>query len=399
MEQFPNISLESGASREEVIEAARVAGEVLARDAAARDREWRHPFEEVNWLKGTGLFNVRVPARFGGLGFGYGTWAQVLKHLAVGDPNVAMIPIGHVGVAEVVNIVGSEEQKAKIFGQMRDGVYFGNAITEIGTKTKNDMLTKVSQKGNGYVVDGRKFYTTGSVHADRIGVVGLNEEGLPLMAFVDADAEGVTIIDDWRGMGQRTTASGTMKFDNVQVDAFDVVAMYEIEEGRTILPPSAQLPHSAIDLGIALAALRDGKEFICSQARPWVEAEVDAAADDWYILRHFGQMSAAAHAADLMLSRAGDALDVAEEQLTDELLVKASIHIAESLALSIEVALDASVRIFQLCGTKSTLEQEGLDRHMRNARTHTLHNPVDYKYWNIGKYYLKDEWPPSKTNR
>jgi len=59
-----------------------------------------------------------------------------------------------------------------------------------------------------------------------------------------------------------------------------------------------------------------------------------------------------------------------------------------------ESAIAASSRLFELAGTRATLDKHNLDRHWRNARTHTLHDPVRWKYHAVGNYYLNNIKPP-----
>ena len=57
-------------------------------------------------------------------------------------------------------------------------------------------------------------------------------------------------------------------------------------------------------------------------------------------------------------------------------------------------ALEASEKLFELAGSSATRAAHNLDRHWRNARTHTLHDPVRWKYYALGNYYLNGVPPP-----
>ena len=67
---------------------------------------------------------------------------------------------------------------------------------------------------------------------------------------------------------------------------------------------------------------------------------------------------------------------------------------AGAKVLTTEIALEASNTLFELAGTSSTKVGLNLDRHWRNARTHTLHDPVRWKYHVVGDYHLNDTVPP-----
>jgi alkylation response protein AidB-like acyl-CoA dehydrogenase len=96
-----------------------------------------------------------------------------------------------------------------------------------------------------------------------------------------------------------------------------------------------------------------------------------------------------------VLKRAGEFIDVAiASNLEEAKVVEASIAVAEAKALATKASLLATNKLFELAGTKSTLQQFNYDRHWRNARAHTLHDPVRWKYHAVGNYYLNNVNPP-----
>ncbi|HWL87238.1 MAG TPA: acyl-CoA dehydrogenase family protein, partial [Polyangiaceae bacterium] len=95
-------------------------------------------------------------------------------------------------------------------------------------------------------------------------------------------------------------------------------------------------------------------------------------------------------------ARAGEILDVARARPDARTVAEASIAVAEARALTTEVALAASSQLIELAGARATLAEHGLDRYWRDARTHTLHDPVRWKYHAVGNYYLNDELPPRR---
>ena len=80
-----------------------------------------------------------------------------------------------------------------------------------------------------------------------------------------------------------------------------------------------------------------------------------------------------------------------------ETVAAASIAVAEAKILSTEVAILATNKLFELGGTRSVLERYNLDRHWRNARVHTLHDPVRWKYNILGNFYLNGIRPPQHS--
>ena len=222
----------------------------------------------------------------------------------------------------------------------------------------------------------------------------VDDNGVQHLAFVPRDSDGLTVIDDWSGFGQRTTGSGSVLFDNVFVAADDVIPFQSAFERPTPVGPLAQILHAAIDTGIARAAFEDALHFVRTKTRPWIDATSDIASEDPLTLKSFGRLSVRLHAAEALLERAGELLDIAQANTHAGTVAAASIAVAEARAISTEISLAAGSTLFELAGSQATLAEHGLDRHWRNARVHTLHDPVRWKYHAVGNYYLNDTNPP-----
>lgn len=383
-------------------EALAVADELakqLRRDSALRDRERRLPHAELELFSRSGLWAISVPKAFGGAGVSYVTLAQVIARIAQADDSLGQIPQNHFYALEVLRVNGTPEQQQRLYAEVLAGRRFGNALAELGTKTAHDRSTRLSREGDGYRINGRKFYSTGALYAQRIPTSVIDDDGIQRLAFVPADAPGLQVIDDWSGFGQRTTGSGSVVFDNVWVAAADVVAFQSAFERPTPVGPLAQILHAAIDTGIARAAFEDALHFVRTRSRPWVDSGHDKAVDDPLTLKSFGQLSIRLHASEALLERAGEFLDqaaAATPETAAERVAAASIAVAEARAISTEIALAASTTLFELAGSQATLAEHNLDRHWRNARVHTLHDPVRWKCHAIGNYYLNDVNPPRR---
>ncbi len=222
------------------------------------------------------------------------------------------------------------------------------------------------------------------------------DEGRQQLAFVPRDSAGLEIVDDWSGFGQRTTGSGSALFDRVAVAAEDVVSFQDAFERPTTVGPLAQILHAAIDAGIARGAFEDTLRFVRERARPWVDSGVDKASDDPLTIHEIGRLAIRLHAAEALLERAGRVLDRATAEPDAESVAAASIAVAEARALTTEVALLAGSKLIELGGSRACLAELGLDRHWRNARVHTLHDPVRWKYHAVGDYYLNGRLPPRR---
>lgn len=155
-----------------------------------------------------------------------------------------------------------------------------------------------------------------------------------------------------------------------------------------------QIIQAAVDTGIAQAAIDDTIDFVHSGSRPWIDSGLDHAWQDPYTIQAIGDLKLRLHAAEALLEKAGLAVDRAIEDATAETVAQAQIAVAEAKVLSTEIAIAATNKLFELAGTRSTLGVHNLDRHWRNARTHTLHDPVRWKYNILGNYFLNGIKPP-----
>ncbi|QGW75479.1 SfnB family sulfur acquisition oxidoreductase [Pseudomonas alkylphenolica] len=373
--------------------AEELAGE-LRRDSILRDRERRLPHPELALFSRSGLWAISVPKAFGGAGVSNVTLAKVIARIAQADASLGQIPQNHFYALEVLRVNGSPQQQQRLYAEVLAGKRFGNALAELGTKTAHDRTTALSRDGDGYRINGRKFYATGALYAQRIPTSVVDEQGVQQLVFVPADSAGLQVIDDWSGFGQRTTGSGSVLFENVRVAAEDVVPFQSAFERPTTVGPLAQILHAAIDTGIARAAYEDALQFVRSRSRPWIDSGIDKASDDPLTLKSFGHLAIRVHAAEALLERAGEYLDQAQAAPNASTVAAASIAVAEARAISTEISLAAGSTLFELAGSQATLAEHGLDRHWRNARVHTLHDPVRWKYHAIGNYYLNDENPP-----
>ncbi|WP_043174079.1 SfnB family sulfur acquisition oxidoreductase [Pseudomonas aeruginosa] len=378
----------------EAIRVARELAGLFAEEASLRDRQRRLPVAELEAFSQSGLWGISVPRAYGGAEVGYRTLAEVLKTIAAVDPSLAQLPQNHLAVLDHLRLDGSEEQKRFFYGLVLDGVRFGNAFSERHSRTVAEFQTRVLADGDGFRIDGRKFYSSGALLAHWVPAVGLDAEQRAHLAFIPRDAPGLTVIDDWSGFGQRTTASGTVLLDEVPVAGDMLIHNGLLAEIPSLQGAVSQLIQAAIDAGIAQAALDDAQAFVRERSRPWIDAQVERASDELYSIAEVGRLQIELHAANALLEKAGQVLDeVAARPVDAESAARASIAVAEAKVLSTEISLAASEKLFELAGSRATLAEFNLDRHWRNARTHTLHDPVRWKVHAVGDYYLNGARP------
>ncbi len=374
--------------------AARALASGFEPGAADRDRERRLPRAEIERYARSGLWAITVPREHGGAGVSAATLAEMMAIMSAADGSIGQIPQNHFFVVEAIRLTASAAQQRLWFGRVLEGARFGNALSETGTRTVSDYKTVLRREGGRLRLDGRKFYSTGALFATWIAAVARDEDDRLVFAFVRPDSPGVSLIDDWSGFGQRTTGSGTTLFDNVTVEPDAVIPYGEAFDRPTSMGPFGQIMHAAIDVGIGRAALADAIAFIRTRTRPWIDSKQERAADDPYTIAAIGDLTVRQNAANALLARAGRAVDAAMHAPDEETVARASVAVAEVRAWGTEFGLAASSRLHELAGTSSALAQHNLDRHWRNVRVHTLHDPVRWKYAAIGDYYLNGVKPP-----
>ena len=379
----------------EALQAARDFAAYASEDAIVRDRERRLPWAELERFTASGLGSIAIPKQFGGAGVRYATIADVFRIICTADPSLGQIPQNHFGVISVLQHTASASQKAHFFGEILKGARIGNAGPERGTRHTLDVRARAVRQADGsYRITGTKFYSTGALFAHWVSVKALDDDGRQVMAFVPRGTPGLRIIDDWSGIGQRTTASGTVLLEDAVVAAEYVIPNGRLSEIPNIQGAYAQLIQAAIDAGIAAAAISDTIAFIRTRSRPWADAAVDEARLEPYVIAEVGKLELELHAAQALLERAARTLDeVAAQPVDADSAARASIAVAEAKVLTTEIALHASEKLFELAGSRATLSEFGLDRHWRNARTHTLHDPVRWKVHAVGNYHLNGARP------
>ncbi|CDO30402.1 SfnB family sulfur acquisition oxidoreductase [Mycolicibacterium porcinum] len=396
----------AGATRISSVEAALAAAAQLSRsfaeESGARDAHRILPHEQVQALKESGLLALTVPAEHGGLDVPIAVLAEVLRLIAHGDPSIGQIPHSHFTFLEALRLQGTPAQQAYFYGLVADGALFANAQSERGPHPVDVDTTTLTVADAGYVLSGRKYYSTGALFADWLIVRASHSDGsgeVPTaatpkaIAFVPRDARGVEVVDDWDGMGQRTTASGTVTLDAVEVPAAHVVEFSPIFTRPTVYGARAQLLHAALDVGIATAALEEAVRQ-AAKARPHFEASVSSAVEDPTLVQAAGELTVTVRGAQALLAEAARQVDTARGDLTEDSAAEASIAVAIAKVAAARAAVEAGSTLFEFGGTRSASASGNLSRYWRDARTHTLHDATRWKIRHIGNYTLSGTKPP-----
>jgi alkylation response protein AidB-like acyl-CoA dehydrogenase len=383
-----------------------VAAEIAA-GSAERERSGASLVPQLRRVADAGLLGISVPVAHGGPGLPASTIVDVLRRLSRGDGAVGQLLLSHFVVTQAISGLGLADPAPRIYADVLAGGHIGNATAERGTKTALDRATTVTRSEDGsWVLDGTKYYATGALGATWLAVAAVvaDTAGETATVFVRPEQPGVTLnLDTWSAFGQRGTKSGEVRLDGVVVDA-DLV----IEEGRapdpvtgppTVLGAYDQALHAAVDIGIARAALEDGAHFVGTRARPWKEAVtagIERADQEPHVVRRFGELTARLYALEALLARGTAIVDdgFAQEDLSRDTAAEATLAVAAAKALAQEYAVEIASGIFELTGASGTDTAHNLDRHWRNVRTHSLHDPARWKYVHLGNHTLHGTNPP-----
>ncbi len=392
-------------SVDEALSVAAAVAADIAVGAAQREIDGVLPAEELRRVAASGLLGIIVPAEHGGPDLPRSTAVEVLRILSRADSAVGQLLLAHFVLNAALRGLGQNDPAPRIFSDVLAGAQLGNATVERGTRTSVERRTTVQRRpAGGWVLNGTKYYATGALGATWIGVAARIPDTEPshgATVFVRPEDPGVTLnLEKWSSFGQRGTASGEVVLDNVVVD--DALV---IDEGPDLDPVTAepsvlgafdQALHAAVDIGIARAALEDGAEFVATRSRPWFEAQVDSAAEEPHVIRRIGELTARLFALEALLAHGADLVDkaLASPELTRESAAAASLQVAAAKALAQEFAVEIASGVFELAGSSATDRGYALDRHWRNVRVHSLHDPARWKYVHLGNYTLRGTLPP-----
>ncbi len=378
----------------DAIQAAYQVADFALEGRNERDQQRLLPFAEVNAFSEKGLGGIRIPKSFDGAFVSNKTLAHVFRIINKADSSLGQIPQNQIALLNMIDIMGTNEQKHFIFNEILKGKRLANGGPERHTKDTKTLNTTLIEKNGRLFVDGEKFYSTGSSFAHWLAIKAVHPEGYVVLTIIDRQADGVEVIDNWNGFGQRTTSSGTVKLTHVEVNPLLVFDERKLENQTNYRGAFSQLIQVAIDVGIAEAALEDTLSAV-KKARPIADAQVEKASFEHYTLQEVGKSVVLLDAAILLLDEAAEYLDELDalDTLTTEQAAKASILVAEAKVYANDAALHISEKLFELGGSRSSLSTHNLDQHWRNARVHTLHDPVRWKLHALGDYYLNHTLP------
>ncbi|WP_454816421.1 acyl-CoA dehydrogenase family protein [Labrys neptuniae] len=388
-----------GRNYEELAANFRPVFDRIREGAVERELNRTLPHEPIGWLKDARFGALRVPEKEGGFGANLPQLFALLIELSHADSNVTQALRAHFGFAEDIVNARAQDRRDRWLPRLSRGEIAGSAWTEIGEAKQAAFSTIVKLRdGKTASVTGAKYYTTGSLFADWIDIGASGEEGQSLSAVVARHAPGVDVIDDWDGFGQILTASGTTTFTDAPVDPADVV----IDDDRFKYSAAFyQLVHLATLAGIGRAASDDVAKAVKARRRSYSNAPSPRPSEDAQVLQVVGRIRSAAYCASAIVLKAAEAVQRAfdtrfagDAAAEEEANAIAELEVAQAQTVVTTLILDASTIVFDALGASATQRSAALDRHWRNARTLSSHNPRIYKDRIIGDFAVNGTPPP-----
>ncbi|MBZ9750235.1 acyl-CoA dehydrogenase family protein [Deinococcus sp. HMF7604] len=376
------------------LERARQVVGALAATAVQRDRSAGLPDLEVRLLRAAGLLDLVVPRHYGGQG---GTWPEaleVVRALSHDSGSLGQLYGNHLGLLIAPHLSGSAAQQAFYYrGTAEHQWFWANALNT------RDPRLRLTQTGAGeFRLNGVKGFGTGVAVGDqRLFSAVPADGGDPVTFVLPQDREGIHAQEDWDSFGQRRTASGTVNFDGVQLGPEEILSGSSSEQAfSTFSGVISQATKTFIYLGIAESALVSARDYLCTQARPWLTSGVTQASHDPYVLRQYAELWVALQGALALARHAATTVQAAWRQewaLTAAERGAAAVDVFAAKVSATQAGLQITSRLFELLGPRATTTELGFDRFWRDLRTFTLHDPVDYKLKEIGDQLLNDTWP------
>ncbi len=368
----------------------------IEQGAAQREYDRVLPYDALDLIRTARLGALRLRKEDGGSDVTIRELLHIVIRLGSADANVAHILRNHFGIVERFGRNPFNDRSREWQRAIAGGAIIGLANTELGTSKIGGEIgsTVLTREGGGYRLNGTKYYSTGTLYADYVLVRAADADGKGLATVIPTNREGVERLDDWDGIGQRLTGSGTTHFRSVRVEDDEVVfdapdAGYGIAYSNTF----AQLYLTAINAGIVDAIHRDARALILRRIRNFYYAPAERPADDPLLQQTLGQISSNAFAAQSIVLAAAHALGAdadAKDQgkISHELAIQAALAAAQAKVVVDDLAIKSGALLFDAGGASAAKRSDNLDRHWRNARTLASHNPVAHKNRAIGDFEL-----------
>lgn len=380
--------------------------ERIREGAFERERDGVAPYEQITWIKESGLGALRVPVADGGAGATTRELSDVIVRLSHADSSIGHLLRAHYGTVDDIVAGPASAGRTRWISRIVGGALFGNGNNELGALHAGDFAknTTFTPDGDGYRVTGTKYYSTGTLYADYSFVTGVTADGLPATALIPVDRDGVTLDDDWDGFGQQLTATGTTRLVDVHVEADEITLppddLSTIPRWR--LGPLYQHYLNLVVAGNIRSVLDDAVALIRRRGRSFTHGSADLPREDPVLQEVIGEIAALAFAAEAIVLETADVLDRIDDPHDTQADVDAAVHTAALRASQAQVSVDAlglraADLLFEVGGASATKQPANLDRHWRNIRTVASHNPVRFKNRAIGELLVNGTTLPDNT--
>jgi alkylation response protein AidB-like acyl-CoA dehydrogenase len=382
---------------EELVKRFRPIFARIADDSVRREQTRELPFEPVRWLREAGFGAVRIPAEYSGGGATLPQLFRLLIELGEADSNLPQILRAHFAFVEGRLMHLDRHAQEFWLPKVVEGTLFGAAMAERTEATGG--TASITREGDHWILDGTKYYSTGTLFADWIAAAALDGEDRISIAF-PANLGGVARDDDWDGFGQRLTGSGTTKFNRVRLAEEHILRRFS-EGGDgfdSYIKAFYQLVLLATLAGIGRASLRDSIAFVRGRTRTFAIPGTSSPRADPLVQRVVGRISSLSFAADSIVESAATVLQDAYHarllgNADESSYIQAEINAFQAQQIVINLVLEATTLLFEVGGASATSVTRSFDRHWRNARTVASHNPAIHRERALGDYFLNGEKP------
>lgn len=371
--------------------------DLLARIAAGseeREREAKAPYEVIRWVKEAGLGRLRIPVEEGGGGATVPELFETLIAFAEADSNAAHILRTHYWFVEQQLVNPDPDARARGIALLNSNAIVGNGFSEQSRRPVGLYFDTAftPDPGGGFRLSGAKYYSTGTIFSDYTQIWAAAPDNRIAGAVIPIDREGVTVEDDWDGFGQRLTGTGTTRLDNVRVAEDEY---FDLGEPDGPQPPNyygafLQLYLQGLTAGILRSVRNDAVALAKRRVRNFSHAATpQTPTADRQLLQVVGEIASDAFAAEAIVLRAAEAIQTSYESVIDGVPTAETAEAAQLAAAEAKVAVDhfsyeTAAKLFDVGGASATQSIYNLDRHWRNVRTISTHNPTFLKASAIG---------------
>ena len=352
--------------QEMLIELAKqFADEELIPNAEEWDRNGIFPEDSINNARDLGLLNCTIPQEYGGMGLSFLEEVIINEELGRGDPGFATITGVTMLACHPLIYGGTEEQKKEYLGRVCDGKISAYCVTEPGAGSDvKAITTSAVLDGESYVINGSKMWIGGAGHANWFYVLartGNDQSHKSLSGFiVEADSAGLEVGKKEEKMGQRSSDTRSVTFENVIVPKENLIgevegngwlqAMVSFDRSRPMLAAHA--------LGNARGAMEEA--WIYANERRTFGKPIFEHQSISFML---ADMSTKIEAARLLAHKAASLLDNGE---------RATLESAHAKRYAADIGMEITTDSVQIFGGYGYSEEFPAARRMRGAKIYQI---------------------------